>query len=105
MTKAEKQVLKRVYLEHKEVKVYYWNLAKALEDKYPVRDAGGPEQKEINEYYKLTEDWSAKENVIKDLVKELTKGQKINEYLDVTVLDLADLIEHVDRQVDHYIKG
>lgn len=105
MTKAEKQVLKRVYLELKEVKAYYWSMAQALEDKYPVCEAGSPERKEINECNSLVEKWSAKENVVKDLVKEFSKGQELKEFLGINYEDLAEIIERVNKHVDRQIEN
>ena len=45
MTKAEKQILKRVYLELKEVKTFYWSMVQALEKKHSTCSADSPEQK------------------------------------------------------------
>lgn len=105
MTKEEKQVLKRGYLELKEVKVFYWSMVQALDKKYPVRVADSPAQKKINEYDGLVEDWSAKENIIKDLVKELAKGQEIKEYLGITYEDLLEIFERVNKHVGRQIES
>ena len=103
MTKAEKQVLKRVYLEFKEVKTFYWSMVQALEKKHSTCNADSPEQKRINHYYKLVENWSAKENIIKDLAKELARGQELKEYLGITTDDFTEIIERVNRHVDRQI--
>ena len=104
MTKAEKQVLKSVYLEQKETKVYYRKLAQALEDKYPVYEAGSPEQKELKEFRGYYMKYSAIENATKELIKELAQGQDVHQWLGITIDDIETIIEYIDKCVARYMQ-
>lgn len=104
MTKAEKQVLKRVYLEQKEVKAYYRKLAQALENKYPVREAGSPEQKEYKEICGCYMEYSNIENATKELIKELAQGQEVNQWLGITIDELEAIIERINKHVARYMQ-
>lgn len=105
MTKAEKQVLKRVYLEQKEVKAYYRKLAQALEDKYPVCEAGSPEQKEYKEICGYYMEYSAIEDATRELIKELAQGQEVNQWLGITIGELEVIIERITKHVARYMQG
>lgn len=104
MTKAEKQVLKRVYLEQKEIKGYYRKLAQTLENKYPVCEAGSPEQKELKEFRGYYMKYSAIENATKELIKELAQGQDVHQWLGITIDDIEPIIERIDKGVVRYMQ-
>ena len=103
MTKAEKQVLKRVYLEQKEIKVYYRKLAQTLENKYPY-EAGSPEQKELKEFRGYYMKYNAIENATKELIKELAQGQDVHQWLGITIDDIEPIIERIDKCVARYMQ-
>lgn len=101
MTKAEKQVLKRVYLEQKEIKGYYRKLAQTLENNC---EAGSPEQKELKEFRGYYMKYSAIENATKELIKELAEGQDVHQWLGITIDDIEPIIERIDKGVARYMQ-
>lgn len=101
MTKAEKQVLKRVYLEQKEIKGYYRKLAQTLENNC---EAGSPEQKELKEFRGYYMKYSAIENATKELIKELAEGQDVHQWLGITIDDIEPIIERIEKGVARYMQ-